>query len=299
MTEGLDAVRSAVEAGRPLDEAHVRTLATATDLLSLGMLADEVRRRRHGDTVTFARVAALPIDEIGRVDIPDQAGELRIVGRPESPEAAEAAVTAAAHAGVPVTAFSLDDLAALAGGDPARLEPLLARLRVAGLSAVAELPVDRCPEPERALAAAAGAGLPVSRVTLHESRGEARLDDIRRVASWTVPPRAVWAFAPLPRVDDAGRAGEPATGYDDVRQVALARLVVDNIDTIQVDWALHGPKLAQVALTFGANDVDAVPAVDTGELGARRAPLEEIRRNIRAASFVPVERNGCFESVTR
>ena len=102
------------------------------------------------------------------------------------------------------------------------------------------------------------------------------------------------AFAPLPR---AFNAAVPTTGYDDVKRVALARLMVDNIASIQVDWSLYGPKLAQVALTVGADDVDAVsPEAETGE-GRRRTPLEEIRRNIRAASQEPVERNGRFEAL--
>jgi 2-iminoacetate synthase ThiH len=50
-----------------------------------------------------------------------------------------------------------------------------------------------------------------------------------------------------------------------------------------------------VALTVGANDVDAVSPDDETSEGRRRAPLEEIRRNIRAAAQEPVERNGRFE----
>ncbi len=61
--------------------------------------------------------------------------------------------------------------------------------------------------------------------------------------------------------------------------------------------ALYGPKLAQVALTFGADDVNAVSPHDSLERGRRRAPLEEIRRNIRDAAAEPVERNGRFELV--
>ena len=82
-----------------------------------------------------------------------------------------------------------------------------------------------------------------------------------------------------------------------MRQVALARLLVDNIQSIQVDWRIYGPKLAQVALAFGANDVDGVSPVDSLEHGRRRAPLEEITQNIRAASLVPVQRNGRFETL--
>ena len=102
----------------------------------------------------------------------------------------------------------------------------------------------------------------------------------------------VRAFAPLPRrVNPAA----PTTGFEDVKHVALARLVCDNVPSIQVDWSLYGPKLAQVALTVGADDVDGVSAEDESTEGRRRAPLEEIRRNIIAAGQQPVERNGRFE----
>jgi aminodeoxyfutalosine synthase len=88
----------------------------------------------------------------------------------------------------------------------------------------------------------------------------------------------------------------PTTGYDDVKSVALARLAAPGIATVQVDWERYGPKLAQVALTFGADDLDAVTPVDDAPDGRRRAPLEEVRRNIVAAGFVPVERDGCFRT---
>jgi 2-iminoacetate synthase ThiH len=57
---------------------------------------------------------------------------------------------------------------------------------------------------------------------------------------------------------------------------------------------LYGPKLAQVALTFGADDIDSVSAEDDQSRGRRRSPVEEIRRSIQAAGFEPVERDGRF-----
>jgi aminodeoxyfutalosine synthase len=92
-------------------------------------------------------------------------------------------------------------------------------------------------------------------------------------------------------------AASASTGYEDVRQVALARLLADNIPSIQVDWSLYGPKLAQVALTVGADDVDGVSAADDEPEGRRRAPLEEIRRNIQAAALVAVERDGAYRRI--
>ncbi|HAK54234.1 MAG: hypothetical protein QF463_10010 [Vicinamibacterales bacterium] len=294
----LAELRETLAADGGLEEAQVRLLASA-DLLSLGVLADEARRRRHGQQATFVRVAEVAVDA-SAVETPGRAREIRVTGVPASVDAAETAVRAVAGQGVPVTGFALHDLMGLANGHAAEFARLLRVLGDAGLVAVSELTVDRTVDPESAVAVVADAGLAVSRLTIQDARGDSRLEWVRTVAGWSFPPKAVRAFAPLPRAESgATPESEPATGYDDVRQVALSRLLVDNIDSIQVDWALHGPKLAQVALTFGADDIDGVPAVDTDELGPRRTSVEDVRRNIRAASFTPVERDGGFESVTR
>ena len=91
-------------------------------------------------------------------------------------------------------------------------------------------------------------------------------------------------FAPLAREQSVAA---PTTGYHDVRLVALARLGLPSIDRIEVDWPQYGPKLAQVALMFGASYLDRVSPVDDPALGPRRATLEEVRRNIEAAGFRP------------
>src|SRR5262249_53601296 len=101
-------------------------------------------------------------------------------------------------------------------------------------------------------------------------------------------------FAPLPRKMNPSA---PTTGFDDVKRVALARLFLEEVPSIQVDWSLYGPKLAQVALTVGANDVDAVSPLDDLSEGRRRAPLEEIRRNLWAARLDPIERDGRFDLI--
>jgi aminodeoxyfutalosine synthase len=82
----------------------------------------------------------------------------------------------------------------------------------------------------------------------------------------------------------------PTTGYDDVRSVALARLALPGLPNVQVDWTQYGPKLAQVALTFGANDMDRVSPMDDETLGKRRTSVEDVKRNISAAGFQPRER---------
>jgi 2-iminoacetate synthase ThiH len=122
------------------------------------------------------------------------------------------------------------------------------------------------------------------------------LDDAKRASlceqARDLQDGSIKAFAPLPRTMSVAK---PTTGYDDVKLIALARVIVENIPNIQVDWALYGPKMAQVALTVGANDIDNVSAVDPGILGTRRSPLEEIRTNIKAAALEAVERDGMFK----
>src|SRR4029079_15221923 len=94
------------------------------------------------------------------------------------------------------------------------------------------------------------------------------LDVIARAREVQHASGAVRAFAPLPRVSSVA---QPSTGYDDVKVIAAARLFVDNIESIQVDWALYGPKLAQFALTVGADAGDGGSALQ-GDPGRRRPP---------------------------
>ncbi len=288
----LNDVLAGAAAGQPLSDADRAALHGASDLLSLGMAADAVRRHRHGSRMTFVRVAEV---RLGVEAIDDAAwtgaGEVRITGRPADWPAAAAFVrriAARLDGRVPLSGFSLADLADGASDDEVRARARL--LRDAGLGLLAEAPLDRLQAPAASMAAAARGGLPVLRLTVDRAPADRRRALIDQAAVVARDQPALLAFAPLPR---SLEGPAPTTGFEDVRLVALARLLVP-IDHVQVDWPLYGPKLAQVGLTFGADDVDGVsPLEETGE-GRRRAPLEEIRRNIRAASGEPHERDARF-----
>jgi len=296
MSSPLDAIAAKLAAGERPGDADADALAATPDLVTLGMLADEDRQRRHGRRVTYVRVADLDVTDRAALEAgpPPAAREVRLSGRPASVAEAVEAVRAAARraAGRPLTGFALEDLVALAAGESAPLETVAARLREAGLEAVAGVSVELAGV-EDAITAARAGGLHVWR--LHVSRPDpARLATLGRAAAIQQATGGLRAFAPLAAAPDPD---VPTTGYDDVKQVALARLLVDNIASIQVDWRGYGPKLAQVALTFGADDVDGVSPLDARDLGARRATVEEIHRNIRAASLEAVERDGRFAPV--
>ena len=277
-----------------ISAAELTSLAASHDIISIGMLADDLRRARHGARTTFVRVATTPADAGAPVSRPASAGELRIVGVPASRAAAVARVreVLAAAAGATLTGFSLADLEALAPREGITLRALLEELRAAGLELVAEAPIDRLQDARRSIEEVNIAGLSLARLTVEQLPSADPLPLLKQVHQLQRAVAVVRAFAPLPRrVNPAA----PTTGFEDVKHVALARLVADNVPSIQVDWSLYGPKLAQVALTVGADDVDAVSALDETTEGRRRAPLEEIRRNILAAGQEPVERNGRFD----
>src|SRR6266487_4649036 len=281
-----------------VSEQELTSLAATHDIISLGMLADDLRRQRHEKNTTFVRVADVPVELGGPISIPTGAGEVRIVGAPASRAAALDRVRQVldeAHGKV-VSAFSLADLEALAVTESVTLRSLLEELHAAGLELVAEAPFDRLHDARRSVEEVNISGLALARLTIHQAPSSDRLQLLKAVADLQRAVAVIRAFAPLPRRTNPAA---PTTGYDDVKHVALARVVVDNIPSIQVDWSLYGPKLAQVALTVGADDVDAVSPEEETTEGRRRAPLEEIRRNIRAAGQDPVERNGRFERLVR
>lgn len=286
MDVSLSDVAAKLEAGERLSDEDIDTLEADRDIVALGMLADAERRKRHGGRATYVRVADLTLG----ADIPAGAGEVRIVSVPPSLAAAVASVCDACDAAgkIPLSGFSLADLEGL--HDP--LPVVLKALRNAGLVLVAHAPLDKLKHPERAIEAAADAGLELARVTIEEMPNRRWSDICRQVATIQRKIRSFRAFAPLPRTLNLT---QPTTGYEDVKRVALSRLLAGEVETIQVDWTLYGPKLAQVALMFGADDIDAVSADDDDSQGHRRSPHEEIRRSIHAAGFEPVERNARFE----
>jgi hypothetical protein len=281
--------RKIAEGHRPTD-AEMRTLLASPDVVSVAMVATDVRRSKLGDRATFVRVAEVSGNAPLPESFPPAAGEIRLTGRPVSVEAAIAkawAVTERAG-GVPVTAWSLSDLVDLAGSDDG-LASLARALREAGVYGLAEVSLDALAD-LTAVHRVLDLGLSVRVVGWRRVPADP-VAALRRVHDLQMATRAMLAFAPLPRgVAD----GPPSTGYDDVKLVALARVMLDNVSDVQVDWSAHGPKLAQVALLYGASDLDRVPASDEAPLGPRRAPLEEVRRNIEAASLEPVVRDGRF-----
>jgi aminodeoxyfutalosine synthase len=94
------------------------------------------------------------------------------------------------------------------------------------------------------------------------------------------------------------------TGYDDLRTMAVSRLLLDNFDHIKAYWIMLTPSIAQIALRFGANDMDGTVVEekiyhDAGATTAEFTSRAELERLIRAAGRIPVERDTQYRPVDR
>ena len=288
-----------VKAGDALTRPEMERLLVSPNLVEVGGLAETARKARCGDVVTYGRVWGQSGGKTGSDagQTPSDAGEIRLTGTPSTADEARAwARAAAGQSKAPLTGFSLGDLVSLVSGDHLELASLARALREDGLEALAEVPLDAIGDTENAIEvvrAVQHGGLGAWRATISRAADLAtRLDLIERAAEIQRETGAFRAFAPLPRVDPASA---PGTGFDDVRTVASARLMAPAIPVIQLDWPLYGPKLAQVAIMYGASDLDGINPIDDVSLGHRRSPVEDIERQIRAAFAVPVRRNGRYE----
>ncbi len=93
-------------------------------------------------------------------------------------------------------------------------------------------------------------------------------------------------------------AGTEATGIDYLRTLAIARLVLDNVDNLQASWVTQGGKVGQLSLAYGANDMGSVMIEENvvRAAGASYCMDEvEIVRNIEDAGFAAKRRNMHYE----
>lgn len=294
--EELSVIEAQVLAGTRLDEDVLRQIA-ALDVLTLGMLADQARRRLHAGEATFVRVFESDITKgWTTVVVPEAAGEVRLRGLGGTLQDVVAAVRFAREAsgGRFLSGFSLADLDERSREGWVALPVILKALSEAGLDAITEAPIDRLDVDAAWIGAVRDADLAPPRVTVDRVLGPDRVAVLVAIRRLLDAGAGFRVMAPLPRTLSVA---SPTTGYDDMRAVALARLALENVSSIQVDWQQYGPKLAQVALTFGADDIDGIAADEDPGRGWRRAPVEEARRNIAAAGLAAVERDGRFAKV--
>jgi aminodeoxyfutalosine synthase len=140
----------------------------------------------------------------------------------------------------------------------------------------------------------------------HVETEEERVDHLIKLRELQDETHGFVTFIPLafhPENTALSHIPKP-TGYDDLRNIAVARLLLDNFDHIKAYWIMLSPSMAQIAQRFGANDLDGTVAEekiyhDAGAKTSEFTPHAELERLIRAAGRVPVERDTQYHPVDR
>ena len=151
-------------------------------------------------------------------------------------------------------------------------------------------------------------GLPSNATMLygHVETAEERVDHLVKLREAQDETHGFVAFIPLAfHPDNTPLAHIPKpTGYDDLRNIAISRLLLDNFDHIKAYWIMLTSSIAQIALHFGANDLDGTVVEekiyhDAGAKTAQFTSRSELERLIRAAGRVAVERDTLYRPIDR
>lgn len=136
-----------------------------------------------------------------------------------------------------------------------------------------------------------------------------RIDHLVRLRELQDETGGFQTFIPLAFHPDNTKLGADynltkPTGLRDLRTMAVSRLMLDNFPHIKAYWVMLGIKIAQIALSFGADDIDGTVVHekiyhDAGSDSPQELTVAELRRLIEEAGRVPVERDTLYHEVIR
>jgi aminodeoxyfutalosine synthase len=230
------------------------------------------------------------------------------------------------HPGVEVKALTAVEIAHLARIEKSTVEDVLLRLRAAGLDTLPGGGAEvfskgvRATIAERKLAAeewidvhrrAHSLGIRTNCTMLygHVETMADRVDHLLALRDLQDETGGFLTYIPLAYHPDnnelgetLGRQGTATTGFDDLKNLAIGRLFLDNIRHIKTHWIMNTPKVSQIALHFGVDDLEGTVRRERiyHEAGAHTPEgmtFGEIVRLIRDAGKRPVERNAHYEEV--
>jgi aminodeoxyfutalosine synthase len=133
-----------------------------------------------------------------------------------------------------------------------------------------------------------------------------RVDHLRQLRALQDETRGFVGFVPLPYHPENNEIPVPhvPTGYDSLRTIAVSRIYLDNFEHITAYWVALGLKLAQVALSYGADDLHGTIMEEHifHMAGAQSPQLQteaEMIKAIREAGRTPVQRNTFYEVIKK
>ena len=131
-----------------------------------------------------------------------------------------------------------------------------------------------------------------------------RVDHLRQLRALQDETRGFTGFIPLPYQPENNRipVPHPPTGFDSLRTIAVSRIYLDNFDHITAYWVGLGLKLAQVALSYGADDLHGTIIEEhifhmAGAASPQAQTEAAMVKAIREAGKSPVQRNTFYEPV--
>ena len=231
----------------------------------------------------------------------------------------------AEHPGLMIKAFTCVEIAHFAGLEGISTREVLQRLQKAGLTMMPgggaeifdeDLRKEICPHKADAQAwlrvagEAHGLGIRTNATMLygHLESSAQRIDHLCRLRQQQDKSGGFTCFIPLPFQTENSKLQLPAEqlgpqrGLDQLRTIAVSRLMLDNIPHLKAYWVMMGAKMAQTALYYGANDLDGTIVEEhighmAGADSAQAMSIAELEHMIRQSGFTPVRRNAAFEAV--
>jgi aminodeoxyfutalosine synthase len=143
----------------------------------------------------------------------------------------------------------------------------------------------------------------------HIESSEDRADHLVQLRNLQDQTKGFQTFIPLafhPANTELGKLVEwdETSGFMDLKNIAVSRLMLDNFPHIKAYWIMMSPRVAQIALRFGADDLDGTVAEEKiyHDAGARTPQVmtrQQIVRLIKEAGFEPFERDTLYRPVVR
>jgi aminodeoxyfutalosine synthase len=138
----------------------------------------------------------------------------------------------------------------------------------------------------------------------HVEKLEDRVHHLSLLRALQDETRGFTGFVPLPYQPENNDipVRVPPTGFDQLRTIAVSRLYLDNFDHVTAYWVGMGLKLAQVALSYGADDLHGTIVEEHifHMAGAKSPQLQteaEMVKAIREVGRIPVQRNSFYEPI--
>jgi aminodeoxyfutalosine synthase len=353
---GLKDIFEKVESGVRLSAEDGLQLYRSDDILAVGYLADQVRRRINGDKAYFiynqhinysnictnlckfcafgkdkdsSLAYQMSVDEVKnkvRERLDEPITEIHMVGglHPDLPFNYYLELLRGIkeiRPDVHIQAFTCVEIAHLAGLAGKPVADTLELLQEAGLGSlpgggaevfnprIRQLTCEKKLPGDQWLQVAKTAhrrGLRTNATMLygHIETMEERVEHLLAMREAQDETGGFLAFIPLafhPKNTEMSELGK-TTGIDDLKNIAVARLLLDNFPHIKAYWVMIGPKMAQIALSFGADDMDGTvkEEVITHMAGAETDQAigsSTLIRLIKEAGRIPVERDTLYNVI--